>query len=201
MQGDTMTVACNHNEYGHDAKQALADYLNANGIAATNTNTGGGCMAVEVYRNATDRTNTDAEYLCLLDSDEYADDGTPCGTFTVIRATVDGGEEIALVDTAMPAVEVLAYVRAWLVGAHVTVTQYADALEVIVRNTIAGQPDRYNTVRSWGTLHDACDANDLLADADNVTGIADVFEPWAPEYVALTTGAIAIVAARVWGAR
>lgn len=184
-----MTVACNHSEYGHDAKDALADYLNANGIVATNANTGGNCMVVEVYRHGANGAGDD--YIAILDSDEYGDDGTPCGTFTVIRAEVSSGEQIALIDTAMPAADVLAYLRGWL--------GYANALETIVRDTIAADPARYAAVQSWTALHDVCDANELLQDADTASGLGDVFEPWAPEYIALTTNAIAVVESRVWG--
>lgn len=76
--------------------------------------------------------------------------------------------------------------------------RYADTLERIVREEMSWDPERYENVRTWTDLHDVCDANEFLQITDDALGM--VVEDFVdPHYIHLTTTAIAMVEARLWG--
>lgn len=85
------------------------------------------------------------------------------------------------------------------ITAHPTLVHaYANALEQLVRADLAADPDRYGAARTWVDLHDVCDANTYLEQADEMVGI----EPrnFLDEgYLALTGTAIREVERRLWG--
>lgn len=85
------------------------------------------------------------------------------------------------------------------VTAHPTlVHKYATVLETLVRADIAADPARFGTARSWQDLHDVCDANDYLEEADRIIGIAPVTDYLADGYLTLTNTAIQMASTRLW---
>ena len=85
------------------------------------------------------------------------------------------------------------------VTAHPTVVhKYGLILEQLVRDDIAADPARFGAARSWTDLHDVCDANDYLEEADRIIGIAPVADYLADGYLTLTNLAIQMASARLW---
>jgi hypothetical protein len=58
---------------------------------------------------------------------------------------------------------------------EVTVEDYADVLDDLLDWHFAAEPERYRDVGSWSELHNVCDANEFVIDADRETGIKDPF--------------------------
>jgi len=75
-----------------------------------------------------------------------------------------------------------------------TPTEYADRLAVAFLTAYEDEPQRFGSVRTWEDLDAVADANDFLQEVDDALGT----EPDSyvdPDYVALTTNAIAAVEA------
>jgi hypothetical protein len=85
-----------------------------------------------------------------------------------------------------------------------TVTAYADVLVGLIRADLAAEPERFGRVRSFTDLHDVCDANEYLIEADRITGNADPFggvtvdDAALAAYGAFTTAAIDAAEAILW---
>lgn len=90
-----------------------------------------------------------------------------------------------------------------------TAEQYAAVLVELIRADMAAEPDRYAAARSFEDLHDVCDANEYLIQADARTGNPDPFD--VPEgegyevddaeldaYATFTSRAIDLAAAELW---
>lgn len=53
----------------------------------------------------------------------------------------------------------------------VTVQTYAEELVRLVNEDRESEPGRFGACRSWTDLHDVCDANEYLIDADEKFGL------------------------------
>ena len=64
------------------------------------------------------------------------------------------------------------------------VVDYAAYLRQAVLDDYRDDPDRFGSCKSWTDLHDVCDANDYMQDADEHFGATtpNPFGPW-PEWV------------------
>ena len=79
-----------------------------------------------------------------------------------------------------------------------TTTTYAAHLRSAVREDYLNEPERYGSCKTWTDLHDVCDANEYLNDADELFGIdfPDINDEKAYDsYVEFTNEAIAQVEA------
>jgi hypothetical protein len=87
---------------------------------------------------------------------------------------------------------------------NTTAAEYAAHLRSAVRENYLNEPERYGSCETWTDLHDVCDANDYLQDADDALGVvmpdgglatpADNDEAF-DRYVGFTNEAIALVEA------
>ena len=87
-----------------------------------------------------------------------------------------------------------------------TAAQYAEVLVRLVREAIADGLD-CTEVSSWTQLHDVCDANEFLIDADTELGVDpweraddDDFDTVINAYHHMTNAAVAIAEKALWGA-
>ena len=77
-------------------------------------------------------------------------------------------------------------------------TIYAAHLRSALRTAYLAEPERYGSCKTWTDLHDVCDANDYLNNADELFGIdfPDIDDEKAWEsYLAFVNEAIARVEA------
>ena len=80
----------------------------------------------------------------------------------------------------------------------ITTKHYAAQLRSAVREDYLNEPERFGSCNTWTDLHDVCDANDYLQDADEVFGIAfpDMTDEQAMDsYVGFVNESIALVEA------
>jgi len=80
----------------------------------------------------------------------------------------------------------------------ITTKHYAAQLRSAVREDYLNAPERYGSCKTWTDLHDVCDANDYLQDADEIFGIEfpDMTDEQAMDsYVGFVNEAIALVEA------
>lgn len=54
-----------------------------------------------------------------------------------------------------------------------TSAEYAEHLVRLVRLDLAAEPERFGKARSWTDLHEVCDANEYLIDADEAFGLPE----------------------------
>ena len=73
------------------------------------------------------------------------------------------------------------------------VTAYGDVLIRLVTAARVAEPARYASVTSWSTLHEVCDANEFVLEADAETGNDDL-----DRSVNLFNGCIARVERALW---
>ncbi len=77
----------------------------------------------------------------------------------------------------------------------VTVADYAAHLATAVHLDYCDEPTRYGACANWSDLHEVCDANDYLQDADEAFGVVVPDGVAFDNYVRFTNAAIALVEA------